>query len=131
VIRESILQDRDKFNFDTCVYDPYNCEETRQLLQEDGLNCLEFPQTFAHYAPCLSYFERAVINRTIAHNGNQILTWCIGNATTKRDSKGLLMLDKLKSTQRIDLAVCSIMAMREFLIKNEAQEWQGDYCGIF
>ena len=39
------------------------------------------------------------------------------------------MLDKITKAP-IDLAVCSVMAMREFLVTNESQEWGIPFCGL-
>ncbi|WP_259331045.1 phage terminase family protein, partial [Bacillus sonorensis] len=46
----------------------------------------------------------------IIHNKNDLLTWAMGNAVTKVDAQENIMLDKSKSTQRIDPAAALINA---------------------
>lgn len=128
-VREYLVADYERFNLSRCIYDPYNFEETRQLLEDSGLDCVEFPQVYTSFSPVLAHFERAIIARKIAHNGNPCLSWCIGNAQIKRDNRGQIMLDKIKSNQRIDLAVCAAMSMQPYLVTAK-DEWDGPLCGL-
>ena len=38
------------------------------------------------------------------------MTWCMGNAVTKSDAQDNIMLDKKKSSDRIDMAAAGIFA---------------------
>ena len=126
-VREQLLLDKKLFGYSTLYYDPnYHAEETRQALADDGLETLEFPQTYTAYDPCISFFERGLNSKTIAHNGNPLLTSCVTAAQFKRDHKGQRMLDKT-SKSPIDLAVASVMAMQHYLVRDEPREWEGSY----
>jgi phage terminase large subunit-like protein len=57
-------------------------------------------------------FEELVIKGRIAHNANPVLTWNVANANVKRNSTGLMHLDKASATLRIDGLAAVINAIR-------------------
>jgi phage terminase large subunit-like protein len=61
-------------------------------------------------SPAIDAFETAILNRTVAHNGHPVLTWCAANAVTDSDPAGNRKLNKAKATGRIDLVVAAVMA---------------------
>jgi phage terminase large subunit-like protein len=56
------------------------------------------------------------------HDGNPVLTWALSNAVTKADANENIMLDKSKSTERIDPAAATINAHVRFEALKQAQE---------
>jgi phage terminase large subunit-like protein len=64
----------------------------------------------ANLRDALDTFETAILNRTVAHNGHPVLTWCAANAVTDSDPAGNRKLNKVKATGRIDLVVAAVMA---------------------
>jgi phage terminase large subunit-like protein len=54
---------------------------------------------------------KAIIGRTLRHDGHPVLRWNISNAATEQDAAGNLKLSKAKSTERIDGAVALVMAI--------------------
>jgi phage terminase large subunit-like protein len=62
-------------------------------------------------APAVDTFERAVLDKTLVHPGNPVLTWCVANAIVTADPAGNRKLDKSKAKQRIDGAVALAMAL--------------------
>ena len=75
-IRGHLLEDCRNFGINEVVYDPYDANETRSLLEQDGLSLFEFGQDYASYDPCMVFFEKSLVNKTIAHDGNPVLAWC-------------------------------------------------------
>ena len=61
---------------------------------------------------CVEALERAVLNGTIAHGGNPVLTWNAANAVTETDPAGGRKFNKSKSYGRIDGIVALAMALR-------------------
>ena len=45
----------------------------------------------------------------ILHEDNPLLNWCVSNAISKIDAQENIMLDKAKSTNRIDLLVATVI----------------------
>lgn len=92
--------------------DPYRWARTFQILEDEGLPVVMFPQTSSRMTPATTRFYEAVINQTVTQNGDQMLARHVGNATLKIDNRGSrLSKDKKGSTRRIDLAVASVMAL--------------------
>ena len=52
--------------------------------------------------PAVDRLETSILNKTLFHDGNPVLTWCAANAVTVPDPAGARKLDKSKSYDRID-----------------------------
>jgi len=52
-----------------------------------------------------------VLDQRIAHGGNPVLRWMIDNVTIRTDPAGNIKADKEKSTEKIDGAIATIMAL--------------------
>lgn len=93
------------------VCDPYRWARTYQVLEDDGLPIVEFPQSPARMVPATQRFYEAVMNRTITQSGDADLARHVGNVIVKTDSRGS-RLDKPKGGKRkIDLAIAAVMAL--------------------
>ena len=92
--------------------DPYRWARTYQVLEDEGLPVVVFPQTASRMTPATTRFFEAVVNEQITHNGDPQLARHIGNATLRVDQRGSrLAKEKRGSNRRIDLAVASVMAL--------------------
>jgi len=92
--------------------DPYRWARTFQVLDDEGLPVVTFPQTASRMTPATTRFFEAVINKTLTHNGDARLARHIGNAQLRTDNRGSRLAKEAKgSKRRIDLAVSSVMAL--------------------
>ena len=92
--------------------DPYRWARTFQILDDEGLPVVTFPQTASRMTPATTRFFEAVVNQQITHNGDPRLSRHIANATLRVDQRGSrLAKEKRGSSRRIDLAVASVMAL--------------------
>ena len=92
--------------------DPYRWARTFQVLEDEGLPVVTFPQTASRMTPATTRFFEAVVNKQITHDGDPKLARHISNATLRVDQRGSrLAKEKRGSTRRIDLAVASVMAL--------------------
>ena len=92
--------------------DPYRWARTFQILDDEGLPVVTFPQTASRMTPATTRFFEAVVNKQITHNGDPQLARHIGNASLRVDQRGSrLAKEKRGSTKRIDLAVASVMSL--------------------
>ncbi|MCY8915646.1 terminase large subunit [Bacillus atrophaeus] len=91
-------------------YDPYNATQFAQQMEADGYVMIEIRQGVATLSEPTKDFREKVKAKKIIHNKNDLLTWAMGNAVTKVDAQENIMLDKSKSTQRIDPAAALINA---------------------
>lgn len=92
--------------------DPYRWARTFQVLDDEGLPVVTFPQTASRMTPATTRFFEAVVNKTLTHNGDAQLARHIGNAQLRTDNRGSRLAKEAKgSKRRIDLAVSSVMAL--------------------
>ncbi|MCT1986877.1 phage terminase family protein [Dermacoccus abyssi] len=93
-------------------FDPYRFARTMQELGRERLPVVEFPQSAARMTPAtVSAFE-AIVNRTIEIHNDENLTKHILNCRVTEDSRGTrLRKDKKDSPNKIDSAVCMVMAL--------------------
>ena len=70
---------------------------------------VKFNQTMMNYAAPCGDFVRAIARREVQHDGDPVLRWQITNLRWLKNHTGLVMPDKLKSIEKIDGVVASIM----------------------
>jgi phage terminase large subunit-like protein len=102
-----------EFDVQTIAADRWRLAEFKQQAEDEGITLpelIEFGQGYKSMAPAIDTFETAILNRTLAHNGHPVLTWCAGNAVTDCDPAGSRKLNKVKATGRIDLILAAVMA---------------------
>ena len=59
-----------------------------------------------------------VLAQKLVHNNNPVLNWMFDNVCVKTDPAGNIKMDKSKSTEKIDGAVATVMAL-DRAIRNE------------
>jgi phage terminase large subunit-like protein len=92
--------------------DPYRWARTFQILDDEGLPVVTFPQTASRMTPATTRFFESVVNKTLTHDGDARLARHIGNAQLRTDNRGSRLAKEAKgSKRRIDLAVSSVMAL--------------------
>lgn len=113
-VRDYLLSDSKRFNFKGIYFDPHFFEESRQLLEAEGLELIEASQTPDVMSPPTARFERLVQERKIHHRGamrDPVLAWCLGNAKADIDRQERVILSKRRSTGRIDAITSTIIAL--------------------
>jgi phage terminase large subunit-like protein len=111
-VEETIRQACRRYSVREIVIDPYGYRRTFQILEEEGLPVVDYPQTSARMTPATQRFYEMVANRTLSHSGDRRLARHIGNAILKVDSRGQRLAKEHKnSTRKIDLAIAAVMAV--------------------
>ena len=64
---------------------------------------------------------KLTIEQTLTHNGHPVLRWMMDNIFIRRDPAGNIKPDKEKSTEKIDGAVATVMAL-DRAIRNQGSE---------
>lgn len=91
-------------------YDPYNSSQWSLEMEKLGYIMVEVRQGMLTLAEPTKHFRECVYEGKIFHDGNKALSWCFGNAVSKSDAQDNIMLDKKKSSDRIDMAAAVIFA---------------------
>ncbi|WP_242224488.1 terminase large subunit [Bacillus cereus group sp. BfR-BA-01380] len=83
-------------------YDPWNASQFAQDLEAEGYTMIEIRQGIGTLGEPTKNFREEVYSKNVVHDNNPVLDWATGNAITKEDHNGNIMLDKAKSIERID-----------------------------
>ncbi|PRT35494.1 terminase large subunit [Bacillus wiedmannii] len=83
-------------------YDPWNASQFAQDMEAEGYVMVEIRQGIGTLGEPTKNFREEVYSKNVIHDDNPVLSWATGNAITKEDHNGNIMLDKAKSIERID-----------------------------
>ena len=64
---------------------------------------------------------KLTLEERIAHGGHKVLRWMMDNVYVRQDPAGNIKMDKEKSTEKIDAAVATVMAL-DRAIRNQGSE---------
>lgn len=110
-VEDAIREACKRWHVREIIADPYRWERSLEALAQEGLPCIEFPQTPSRMVPATNRFTEAVGSRGLTHSGDPRLTRHVGNAVLRQTTGGAQIAKVSKgSTQRIDLAAAAIFA---------------------
>jgi len=110
-VEETIREACRRFQVLEVTADPFRWTRTLQLLEEEGLPVVEFPQSPQRMTPATTGLYEAVVNGQVTHSGDRRLARHVAHAVIKADSRGTRLVKEHKhSKRRIDLAVAAVMA---------------------
>ena len=76
-----------------------------------GFTVVPFGQGFKDMSPPTKELMKLVLEKRIAHGGHPVLRWMMDNIYIRTDPAGNIKADKERSTEKIDGAVATIMAL--------------------
>lgn len=100
-------------------YDKWNANMFGTEMTNQGHTCVDIRQGMRTLGEPTKNFREEVYKGNVVHNNNPVLTWAIGNAVTKMAPNETFMLDKSKSTQRIDPIAALINAHVRAMVVEE------------
>lgn len=102
-IEQYLLDLRDAgYDIQEINYDKWNATHFAQIMDQHGFEMVEIPQMLRHLSGPTKDFRNKVYEKKIIHFDDPLLNWAIGNAVQKMDAQENIMLDKSKSSERID-----------------------------
>jgi phage terminase large subunit-like protein len=90
-------------------YDPWSFRESAEMLAEEGLPMVEFPQNAARMAPASETLYELVVGGRLVHDGDLIMRDQVLSAVIAPTERGGWRISKRKSLERIDGAVALAM----------------------
>ncbi|MED1305349.1 terminase [[Bacillus thuringiensis] serovar konkukian] len=96
------MEKENKFKIKEICADPWNATQFMQDMEADGYTMVEIRQGMATLSGPTKDFREQVYQKKVIHNNNPVLNWAVSNAITKQDANENIMLDKSKTTERID-----------------------------
>lgn len=105
-----------KYNIREIAFDRWGAEHVVQNLDKLGFTVVRFGQGYKDMSPPTKELMNLALSRQLAHGGHPILRWNMDNIYIRKDPAGNIKPDKEKSTDRIDGAVATVMALSRALI---------------
>ena len=101
----------ERFNIREIAFDRWGAVQMVQNLEGMGFTVVPFGQGFKDMSPPTKELMKLTLEKKIAHGGHPVLRWMMDNIFIKSDPAGNIKPDKEKSTEKIDGAVATIMAL--------------------
>lgn len=100
-----------KFNIREIAFDRWGAVQMVQNLEGMGFTVVPFGQGFKDMSPPTKELMKLTLEQKIAHGGHPVLRWNMDNIFIRTDPAGNIKADKEKSTEKIDGAIATIMAL--------------------
>lgn len=101
----------ERYNIREIAFDRWGAVQMVQNLEGMGFTVVPFGQGFKDMSPPTKELMKLVLEQKIAHGGHPILRWNMDNIFIRTDPAGNIKMDKEKSTEKIDGAVATVMAL--------------------
>lgn len=111
-----------QYNIKEIAYDRWGAVQMVQNLEGMGFTIVPFGQGYKDMSPPSKELMKLVLEKKIAHGGNEVLEWMVDNIYIKTDPAGNIKPDKEKSTEKIDGAIALIMALDRAIRHGGQQE---------
>lgn len=109
---ENFIEELGKlYNIREIAFDRWGATQMVQDLEGMGFTVVPFGQGFKDMSPPTKELMKLTLEERIAHGGHPVLSWMMDNIFIRRDPAGNIKPDKEKSTEKIDGAVATIMAL--------------------
>lgn len=100
-----------KFHIREIAFDRWGAVQMVQNLEGLGFTVVPFGQGFKDMSPPSKRLMELVLEKKLAHGGHPVLRWMMDNIFVRTDPAGNIKPDKEKSTEKIDGAVATVMAL--------------------
>lgn len=121
-IKEDILLLCRQFECVSLPYDPFQATQLVTELQSEGLPLIEMRPTYLTFSEPMKMLDGLIRDGKVAHNGDPVMTWMLGNVVARIDGKDNVFPFKLRAEDKIDGPVALIMAMARALVAQKPVE---------
>ncbi|MAI34071.1 MAG: terminase, partial [Rhodopirellula sp.] len=104
--------------------DPHGAANLSHQLDDEGLNPITMVQNYTNMSDGMKELEAAIVSGRFHHDGNPIMTWCVGNVVGKYlpGNDDVVRPIKQGDHNKIDGAVALIMAIARALANAQVGE---------
>ena len=121
----------ERFNIREIAFDRWGAVQMVQNLEGMGFTVVPVGQGFKDMSPPTKELMKLTLEERLAHGGHPVLRWMMDNIFIRTDPAGNIKPDKEKSTEKIDGAVATIMALdRAIRCGNDTSESVYDTRGL-
>jgi phage terminase large subunit-like protein len=120
-VEEKIRDLAREFNVFEVAYDPWSFARSAEMLSDEGLPMVEFPQSPERMATASAGLYEAIVSRVIAHDGDNVLGAHVAAGSTKETERGWRLVKNPKTRKPIDALIAMALAF------NRAEQAQSVY----
>lgn len=125
-IEDHIREQCARYDVREIAFDPHMARRMMSRLLEDGLPVVEMRQGWVTMAPAVRELERAIVGGRFRHGGHPVLRWNFSNIAVETDKASNKTFHKGKSSDRIDGAQASAMAVARCAAGTETTIYASD-----
>jgi phage terminase large subunit-like protein len=118
-IEDDLLEFMRRFRILSVAYDPWAATQFAQRMIAQDVPMVEFRATTQNFSEPCKELEAAMRSNRIAHDGDPVLEWCIGNVVGRYDARGNVYPKKARPENKIDAAMAAIMAIARCMAAQE------------
>ncbi|MFY3772159.1 hypothetical protein AHYW_001755 [Providencia manganoxydans] len=122
VILEDAKADNLNNPIDESPIDPHGATNLSHQLADEGLNPITIVQNYTNMSDPMKELEAAIASGRFHHDGNPIMTWCMGNVVGKflPGNDDVVRPIKEQNENKIDGAVALIMAIGRAMLHEDS-----------
>lgn len=111
-VERGVTSDHERFQIKGLFFDPAGAAVMAQRINTaTGIEPFKVAQNFTNFTPAMREFEALLRQGRIHHNGDPVLTWCMGNVIAKESMDGKYKRPvKEHKANKIDTAVAALLA---------------------
>lgn len=113
------LYEENNWTKSEACFDRYLATWLKQELEDREFIPIEIPQGIPTLSEPTKDFRAKTYNKKIIHDNNPVLSWAMSNAVVRKNHNDCIMLDKEKSTERIDPVAALINAHVRVMVKED------------
>jgi phage terminase large subunit-like protein len=121
-IREDIREIGEKFDIAEIAFDRWNATQLCTQLGSDGFAMVAFGQGMVSMAAPTKEFATLLQAKRVRHGGNPVLRWMASNVAVEQDAAGNMKPSKVRSKEKIDGIVATIMSIGLAMRQPEPEE---------
>ena len=110
-IEKFIEQLGERYDIREIAFDRWGAYQMAQNLEDAGFTLAKFGQGYKDMSPETKELMKLTLEQKMAHGGHPVLRWSMDNITVRMDEAENIKPDKARSTEKIDGAVATIMAL--------------------
>lgn len=110
-IEADIIEYAKMFDTQAVGYDPYQGNYLATRLMAEGIPVVEYGQTVKNFSDAMKTLDALITDKRIIHDGDDCMSWMIGNVVAKEDAKENVFPRKARAENKIDGPVALLMAV--------------------
>ena len=111
IIRNHIIEDAEKFGLIDIGADKWNLEYLRQELDLEGIEVVEYSQSYAAMSEPIKTLKALINSGDIRLDNNPVARWMASNVVVELDNQENIRFSKKKSSEKIDGMVMLAMGI--------------------